>query len=247
MTEKNDSLESKLKSKLTNSGSLSSADLGGFVAEEAEETKGYNDAAMSESTFVKQSDPGEHDGLNKAAEKTALSHITELAGESEIGKEDSLELTASDKSKFLDSIVGNERLELSFSLCNGKINLRIRNRTLPETQAIVTRIREELADGVVSSNLDYVTRIRSMLMGAQIANYNGTEFPTMDSFEPLLRTKTEDGDKEPGWIHCADHFSAMQEGIHTMLWSVVWEFEKKYWAMVEGAKQQDFWQPEVST
>lgn len=256
----NENIELKLKKKLAKSGNLSSADVANFTKEniaDQKETKPKT-ASIDKDSIIEASDPGKFDDLNSLAKEE---HIKDAIDKASIGPTNSIDISkefpnankvkvnilASDKDAFINAAITGERMRLKFNLCNSNIVITVRNRTLPETQAIINRLRAEMLDKSILTNLDYSIRLRSMLMAAQIESFNGTDYPELAELTPLNRTKTADGFEEPGWLKFVDHWANMQEGLHGMIWNTIWEFETKYWAMVEDSKNQDFWLPEVST
>lgn len=253
---KTDDLAQKLKSHLANTGTLSAADLATFdrAAKEAEASANPPGAELNEDSESEAEDPAEHDGVNKMAgepgpPKDALHDRVSNLGEATEAEKARVRLTitAADKEAFVSAAVNNSRMVTHFALLGGKLRLSVRNRTIPESRAIIAQIRRELESTPDMTNLDYTVRLRSMLMAAQVEELAGVTQPTLDSFTPLRPTQNGERIDEPGWLQQADHWSNINEGTHGLIWQCIWEFETKYWTMVEESKHQDFWLPEASS
>lgn len=249
-------LADKLTEHLRKTGALSSADIGAFARTEEdlapEPPKGE---ALGKDTELPAIDPGEFDGANRAAEKAPAaealrSDVRDMGAAPAGGRlagSGTVKITPADKESFISAVIADERMRMTFNVCGGRIPVVIRNRTLPETRAIIAQLRHELDTGLLVTNLDYTSRLRAMLMAAQVEELGGVAYPTLESETPLRRTQGKDGVAEPGWLAHADDWGNRSEGVHGFVWQCVWEFESKYWAMVEDAKNQDFWSPEAST
>lgn len=257
VVEKNDELKTKLQAHIASTGSLSESDVASFMPaagdgqSQPEERLGKS---MEESTTLPANDPGEHDGMDAAAGsadaqdglRSIISGMQPSSTPLAQAKKRVL-ISPVDKEAFVQALVSGDRMRLKFSLCGGAVKIIVRNRTMSETQAIIAQLRHEMDNGTISTNLDYSVRLRAMLMTAQVDELNGVVHPTMESCVPLRRTQGKDGIEEPGWLEHSARWAGLNEGFHAVIWGCVWDFETKYWAMVEDAKNQDFWLPEAST
>ena len=93
--------------------------------------------------------------------------------------------------------------------------------------------------------MDYSLRLRCMLLAAQVGDYCGTSCDTLA--EPLARTVTAEGPKEPGWLKQVEYWEQQNEALVAIVYGELRTFESKYWTMVESAGDQNFWLPVAST
>ena len=135
--------------------------------------------------------------------------------------------------------------ELPFSLFNGKIAGKFRSRLQAETNATISYISHECRKERIVTGIEYTNRLRNMLLATQVAELNGTAFLPLKA--PLLRTM--DGEKviEPGWLDQVTYWEKQNDGLVNALYRELQIFERKYWVMVENAKDQNFWNPAGST
>jgi hypothetical protein len=248
------SLQTRLQKHLAETGTLSEADVATFTPAGADEDSKQPGAGMSEDTQLPSVDPGVHDDVDalagdNSAQDTLTGQIDGMANLSTPLAQPSMDVTITpeDKEEFIRAIISGDRMQLQVPVCGGKLRVALRNRTMPETQAIIAQLRQEMDSGEIVTNLDYSVRLRAMLMAAQVAELQGVVHPTLDSQEPLRYTQDKDEVIPPGWLDSVKHWATLPEGLHAVIWNCVWEFETKYWAMVQDAKNQDFWLPEAST
>jgi hypothetical protein len=93
--------------------------------------------------------------------------------------------------------------------------------------------------------LEYATCLRSVLLAAQVKILNAEEYTELQA--PLNRTVNGQDVTEPGWLSQAELWAAKQEGLNSAIYNELRRFEQKYWAMVDGAEDQNFLNPEGST
>jgi hypothetical protein len=154
-------------------------------------------------------------------------------------------ITETEREAFLNALIVGSRFELPFELFKGKIKGKLRCRSQQESTAIIARLTYELDLKTIVNGLDYSTRLRNMLMAAQVAELNGTCYPTLS--EPLMRTINGKDVKEPGWLEQAVYWGTLSEGLVSAVYKQVRIFEAKYWIMVNNAANQNFWNPAGST
>jgi hypothetical protein len=160
-------------------------------------------------------------------------------------------LTQAEREAFVDALISGERFELPFSLYSGKLEGVVRSRSQAETSAIIRYLNQELRDGNITDMLEYATHLRNILLAAQIKILKDEEYAELAA--PLMRTvtgKDANGDEqrtEPGWLGQAELWADKQEGLSAAVYSEIRKFEQKYWAMVDGAEDQNFLNPEEST
>lgn len=154
-------------------------------------------------------------------------------------------VTDKDRELFLAALVSGERFVLPFSIFGGKVTGKFRSRSQAESNGIAARINNETRQGAIGTGMEYSTRIRNMLLAAQLAEMNGVAYEPMKM--PYLATKDGETTKEPGWLAQADQWAQMNEGLVSALYHQLQLFERKYWVMVNSADDQNFWNPAEST
>jgi len=247
-------VEEKVKQRLADQGSLSAGDLSGFAKTEAKEEKQAEPAKpdplaeTSQATVPKEAanDPAlaneieDNDRIAEALRNDPAGLTTPLAD---------VEITADEKARFIDTLVKGGRFELPFSLYNGTVNGVFRSRTTRETRAILGELYRELQAGEFQAPDEYPARMRHAILRFQVQELQGKEYPAPE--EPLMATVTTEDPlgKKPGWVEEAETFfgSDQQEALVTAVYEALRLFEQKYWAMVQHAGDQDFWQTEGST
>jgi hypothetical protein len=159
-------------------------------------------------------------------------------------------ITASDKLKFQDCMVDNGRFTKTFTMFNGKVTGEFRARKSSETRAILLEVNR-LVEKNKLSVMEHATKLRHALLHFQLSELNGLIRPEVAS--PLRSVETFDiSDSKikiipPVWLsHMDVAFDNMSEGLANALYSELRRFEKVYWAMVNSAKDQNFWKPEDS-
>jgi len=154
-------------------------------------------------------------------------------------------LTQAEREDFVESLISGGRFELPFSLYGGKLTGVVRARSQAESTAIIRYLNQELRSENVTDMLEYSTHLRNILLAAQIKECNGATYPELKA--PLMRTVDGKETKEPGWLEQMSAWADQQEGMSAAIYNEVRKFEQKYWAMIDGAEDQNFLNPEEST
>ena len=252
-------LADKLQEHVRQTGSLTSGDIANFTREQSPEPRGQpSGSAMAETTVIEPDAKEELDPIvtEVAAVATPGQHISKLsAAVDDIDKlrqirEDNkrkIVVTPVDKEAFISAIVTDNRMVLTIKRCGDRIKVVVRSRTIPESQAILTYMQRQVVLGKLATQIDYTNHLRAALLAAQIKEFNGREYPTLQ--EPLkpIQDTVKNITTPTGWEDGLTHWLAMGEANHALLWSCVEEFEEKYWKMIEDAKDQNFWNPATST
>jgi len=154
-------------------------------------------------------------------------------------------ITEQERESFLDSVVSGDRYTQSFSLFNDKVVGTFRSRALKESTAVVAQLQREVRAGDLSTVIAYSTRVRNMLLAAQVQVLSGDEYPVLHG--PLMQQV--DGEKvvKPAWLKQVGTWEEKHEGLVSALYEQLRIFERKYWTMVINANKQNFWNPEEST
>lgn len=255
-------LQDKLAEHLKETGQLSSSDVSAFQRgsqPEAEENKDPGEA-LHQNTELNTSKDKDKDGMDplvKAGQQSDASD-TLKDGSNQTDSMDSnplmntierranLNITPEDKEAFITAAIHNKRMTLTYSLMGGRITVRVRSRLVAETRAIIARERWEIENKMVDNRMDHTIRLRSMLMTAQIAEFNGQSYNELE--EPLMpQVGAEGAETAPAWVTRIDHWAGQSDAVHAMLWGCIQDFEDKYWRMIEDAQNADFWQPVAST
>lgn len=252
---KTPTLKEKLAQQLTKGAvNLSSADVAGFDKPEKGEAV-IGDATLKAPTTIGDVDPlmavgvagdsGKSVGDNIKNTATTEKLMAKLATDGSLLPEE-INITQAEKDLFLDCVVTGKRFELSFSLFNDKIKGRFRSRSQIESAAILARLNWETENKHVHNALEFATRLRNMLLTAQVAEVRNTKYDVMK--EPLYRTvKGLTETVEPGWLTQVDGWMGEHEGLVSAIYRELQLFERKYWVMVNNAGDQNFWNPAEST
>jgi len=233
---------------------LSSADVADFGKSEArEETKGdivapvpkeaENDTMINKAA---SGEPGQE--LNENVRRTAEDEkaARDPSGSCYAALPEAITLTQRERDAFLDTLISGDRFTLPFTIFNDRVTGTFRCRSQKESQAIITQVNRECREEKVTSPLDYSTRLRNMLLAAQVAELNGDAFPPLK--EPLVRTvEGEDKITPAGWLEQVALWESKNEGLVSAIYHELQLFERKYWTMVNNANDQDFWNPAGST
>ena len=149
------------------------------------------------------------------------------------------------KDAFLKSIIENSRYVETVDLFNGSLKVTIRSRTAEETDAIMSYIRHVAITSGGLSDYEYSSRLRVMMLAAQIAQINDTVYPELRA--PLFATEDKDGKKPPAWVEDLVIWSKKSDAIVSALSNAVSAFEARYWLMIRESSNINFWQPGTST
>jgi hypothetical protein len=153
-----------------------------------------------------------------------------------------IEVTQDERDAFLSALLSGDRYVLPFKLFGSAMSGTFRVRSQAESKSIVAQLTRELRAGTVTLENDYGSRLRSMLLAAQVQELNGTTYTELAA--PLMETVQADGQKQaPGWLAQVEVWERAPEGLVTALYEALKTFEQKYWTMVDSAKDQNFWKP----
>ena len=185
------------------------------------------------------------DSLITAANKAGTLSIDVPTDLSINGDMETVEITPMERDNFVNALVTGDRYLSMFELFGGKITGSFRSRSQAETQAILVQLTRECRDAIITTDAEYGTRLRSMLLLTQVAQFNGMDYIALKA--PLL--SRVDGAKitPPGWLGQLEAWETKHEGLIVAIYSELQLFEKKYWTMVRNAKDQNFWNPAVSS
>ncbi|MFC1453587.1 hypothetical protein ACFLQL_00215 [Verrucomicrobiota bacterium] len=252
-----ENVKDKIEKQLKDSGSISSKDIANLdVGKEAKEDRGVE---LDKTTTTPLTDKIKNDPLISQAAKANISELIEedtvtaanvLTSHKNLllpdeQKEDTIVITPEEKTTFISAILDNNRCVLSFSFMDNKLNVKIRSRTQDESYAMYYFINREMQDGKLGTQLAYSTRLRNIMLTAQVAEINGITQPELKL--PLLAVA--DGDKiiPPGWVEQVTAFENKPDALLEILFKVLRIFEHKYLTMIESANDQNFWKTEQST
>jgi len=252
-------LKDKLKEEFKTSGkaTLSSADLGSFTTPAAgdkptqEEVVGDVDVTATAThvdpmvTLAEEGDTGKHVGQT-VAKDAGDARIEPLAEtQEEVTMLERLVLTEAEREAFLDAIVSGNRYVAEFVTFGGRVKGKFRCRSQAESYAIMQQLNRECRSERVNNALEYATRLRNMLLAAQVAEINGEAYTEFNA--PLLQTTNGSKVDLPGWLAQVDVWEARNEALIAALYTELKKFERKYWLMVDNAADQNFWNPVEST
>ena len=248
-------LEEKLKEKLTGGQGISSTDVADFERpeEQHEDVKGDIQAPVppeaDKDRMVKMGADGSPGLKMDVTAETIITKGNPIFDPSVLP--DEVTLTEDEREKFLEAIVTGDRFELTFSIFNGRVTGRIRSRSQKESSAIIAQLNRETNDEKLETALEYSTRMRNMMLAAQVSEMNDTKYaPLQEPLDRVNRGKDDEGkDKidEPGWLGQIKGWEEQHEGLVGAVYRELQLFERKYWTMVQNASDQNFWNPEEST
>ena len=163
-----------------------------------------------------------------------------------------VDITEEDRAAFLHAIVTGDRYERPFSLFGGKLTGVFRCRKIAESDGIIAWLSHCVNKGKADARIEYLTLMRDAMLAAQVKSLRGIvseDFPELK--EPYGPTRVADGDKgdrivEPGWVAMAKSWGSRPEALVTAIHNGLQMFERRYWAMVMDAGNQNFWNPAAS-
>lgn len=253
-----DDVKTRIKEQLDTGAGLSSADIGAFAPPANKKEPDGEPAVdpMDEDSEVPVTEAARNTPAQVAsrdkdpASKKIAETLDRLSSMFEEDLEESITITAAEKQVFLDTIVSGKRFELPFSLFNGKLKGRFRNRTNRESDAVMIELNRKVISGDVVTDVEYSTALRCGLMAFHVAQLGGEEHAVPE--EPLTQVRVFKEDESevvtPTWMDAAiNHFSGMHDGVIAALYRELLRFERKYWLMVKHANNQNFWKPEDYT
>lgn len=153
-------------------------------------------------------------------------------------KVEKVEVSAEDKSAFMDALFEGGRFTRSFSLYGGKISGEFRSRTAAEDMAIWTWARHKLIIGEYAFDAEFRADLRYALLAASVASVNGTVYPELA--QPLMRQAGEKGVTPQGWLWQVSGWAAKPTYVTEALYPELAKFESVYWALVAKATSSDF-------
>lgn len=252
-------IKARVAQKLRDSGGLSARDIATYTAPPRE--KPAVDPMTVTSTVDKLPKAAEYDPAIAAADTpTSGEQLAEdIAKTAEppptapdmLDLAEPLAITPDDKQRFLEAVIYGTRFIRPFSIFGGKVTGSIRSRTARESHALMAELRRQYLAGEIAGDIDYGDRQRWAALRFQVQEVNGTEYPPPQ--EPLLAQKELDNGKAvvkpPIWVaEAATFFSKNEsEAFVAALYREVNKFEKIYWALVNHASDQAFWQTEGVT
>lgn len=163
--------------------------------------------------------------------------------------QDEVNITEDDRAAFLQAIVTGERYERPFTLFGGKLSGVFRCRKIAESDGIIAWLSHCVNNGKADARIEYLTLMRNAVMAAQVKSLRGIvseDFPELKG--PYGPTRSADGKsvEPPGWVAMAESWGSRPEALVTALHNELQLFEKRYWAMVMDAGNQNFWSPAAS-
>lgn len=149
------------------------------------------------------------------------------------------------KDAFIDSVITGGRYTEEFTLFGGKLKLKIRARSVAETDAITAYARRMIATDKVKVDYEYSALMRKLLASAQVDEINGVKNPPLES--PLFFEETEDGINPPAWEGRLAVWGQKPEVVVIAVTKCILEFEARYWHMIRHVNDENFWLPGEST
>ena len=158
---------------------------------------------------------------------------------------DKIDITQADKDSFLSCLVSGDRYIASSSIFGGSIVAEFRCRSAEETSAILSYLSRCISSGLIRDDKEYSQALRIALLTAQVAaltiNGNRIEFEPLK--KPLNCMATPVGISKTGWEEDLDKWKSKPDGLIFALSSALYDFETKYWYMVNKSKSENFWNP----
>jgi hypothetical protein len=154
-------------------------------------------------------------------------------------------LTKEDKNAFIEALLGNTRFTRPFSLYGGKITGVFRSRTAKEHDAIVVHLAKLIRTNEIRNDSQYYRHMRASVLAAQVQLFNGAECEELAA--PLYEG---DAGIPQGWIGQYERWLNRDDvtpGLCGPLFVELQKFERKYWALIAGADDANFFNPAEST
>ena len=198
-----------------------------------------NSSDMFTSTAEVNNDEREPDALSKSTtvseEEAEHTDVLLESGSERVNPLDlkvDIVITPENKENFINSVIYNKPFEATYTIF-GNITVSYRSRTQKDTSNIFRFIGKQFADKKIGTQAEYTEEVRKMLLACQLTEFNGVEFSPItdysaDSKELLDRLKS---------------IEELNDGVVTALYTKLVEFESIYWAMVNNASNQNFWNP----
>jgi hypothetical protein len=233
-------LKTKLAEKLAQGGTIGSSDVAEFTAPAKDGKKEISGDVKTPLTDNAKKDP-----VLKAADDGGAAKALADEGSTTSAIAEPVVITDSDREAFLEAMVSGNRFMLPFELFNGKVKGRFRSRTQIETNASISYLSYECRNEKIVTGIEYSNRLRNMLLAAQVMELNEVGFVELKA--PLLRTVNGKDVVEPGWLDQLTYWENQNDGLVNAIYKELQIFERKYWVMVDNAKDQNFWNPAEST
>lgn len=254
-----DDVKSRIQEKIGTAAGISAGDVGSFVRQqpkEAAEGEEPKPDPMNEDTEVEVTKEAKNTPAQKVSEKhdpaqkEIAKQMDRLASMFKDDIEEKITITAAEKQIFLDTLVTNKRFELPFSLFNGTLKGRFRNRLNRESDALMIELNRRVLEGSIVTDAEYATGLRSGLLMFHVAQLRGEDFPPVEG--PLTQHRILQDEEyvviTPKWLDAAIKFyNEMHDGVLAALYRELLRFERKYWLMVKHSSNQNFWKPEDYT
>ena len=260
----------QLTAKMRERGAIGSADVAEFGSDQT--NRADRGKALSASTQASVPEQANNDPIVNMSESAAPELLEQRQQQAELAAspeqlaselydgapqeaEETIELTPEDKAAFIEAMVKGSRFERPFSLFGGRLTGVLRSRTSMESVAILKELGRQLTSIAYMTEQEYSTLLRLAMIKAQLKELNGVIYSEMT--EPLMAqsivTRPLDGIgkeevKAPAWFdEMQVQFGKKDEGRYAAVYREIRLFEKKYWVLVEHAKDQNFWSPSQST
>jgi hypothetical protein len=154
-----------------------------------------------------------------------------------------VEITASDKKRFIDAIISNSRFTSEYSLFGGRVKAVIRSLTTEEARAVATYLVKTSITDVVGQTTG---KYRKYLLAAHVEEYNGVKFAPIP--EPLFSEVGEGGaEKAPAWVEydAVKFWEKASPAVVSAVAECVADFEAKYEYLTKKAEDANFWESDT--
>ena len=256
------SVSDRIKGQLENGSAISASDLAEFSKPTTEGKEPKVDP-MSETSMIHVPHEAKQDPIMAAADGSdTISAFQGAISDDPAGTNqysdsmiepldiDEIEVTAAEKSLFIESLITGGRFKLSIPLLGGSLLVTFQSRKNSETRAVAREMNRRAQDGSMSE-MQFSELTRQSILRFQVVEVGDVTYNPVEG--PLSAVTTAVDGKEvvvpPKWYEEAEVFfgADKSEGLIATLYRALQIFEAKYWAMVKHAEDQDFWHPEDST
>ncbi len=158
---------------------------------------------------------------------------------------DGVVVTDDDKNAFIDALVTGKRYKSSVVMFGGRLLLKMRARTVGESEAIDSYLRRCVVSGRIKVGVEYSDLMRLCLLVSDVEQLGDEQYPEME--KPLIAVSGPDGVKDPPWIKMLDVWRSKPEGLINAILPEVFKFEVKYAEMVKRGIDGNFWRTGEST
>lgn len=142
-------------------------------------------------------------------------------------------ITPSDKKRFLHAILYDTRFTEDFSLMNGTLKGVFQSKTIVESGFIVDEISRRIKDKVFRNDTEYYHTVRCLALAVHVKRFNGTNmYDDEEITEERIMQNFE-------WWAARD---IRNPAGQVVLYDKVREFERKYLAMLEAGRDENFWE-----